>query len=133
MSQRKNNWKHYLKVKAERENESHDSPYCMADGCKMLNQELHIGDDLDYHRDCYQNLTKNHCRLSDTTTQSPTSSTSSSTKTRSSSAGTKDKVLFTPDCIFCNKTGKKYSYKGIKNCGKYVCLRKGEVERLYKP
>ena len=41
------------KVKAERENESHDSPYRMADECIMLNQELHIGDDLGYHRDCY--------------------------------------------------------------------------------
>ena len=74
------------KVKAERENESHDSPCRMADECKMLNPELHIGDDLGYHRDCYQNFTKNRRRLSDTTIESPTPS--SSTKTRSSSAGT---------------------------------------------
>ena len=101
------------KVKAERENESHDSPYRMPDEYKMLNQEIHIGDDLGYHRNCYQNFTKNRRRLSDTTIESPTPS--SSTKTRSSSAGTRDKVLFTPDCIFCNKTGKKYSYKkGVK-------------------
>ena len=114
------------KVKAEWENESHDSPYRMADECKMLNEELHIGDDLDYRRDCYQNFTKNRRRLSDTTIESPTPS--SSTKTRSSSAGTKDKVLFTPDRIFCIKQQVRNIH--IKKASKLWKIRvssKGEV------
>ena len=93
-----------------------------------VRQELHIGDDLGYHRDCYQNFTKNRRRLSDTTIESPTPS--SSTKTRSSSAG-KDNVLFTPDCIFCNKTGKKYSYKkGVKTVENTRVFERGGGETV---
>ena len=94
-------------IKKKREKEPNDSPFRMADECRMLNEKLCVGDDIGYHRDCYQKFTNHRGRLSH-----PTNDESSTfTRTGSSSSVIKDKVLFTADCIFCNKIGKKYWYR----------------------
>jgi len=63
-----------------------------------------------YHRECYQRFTMNLNRLS---TPSVSSTPSCSKKSRRDSSV--DKVLFSPDCIFCNsKARRKVKIKGLQ-------------------
>ena len=64
-----------------------------------------------YHRDCYQRFTKNINRLKSSTEDSETIE---QPRTSGRSSTTSEKVIFKPDCIFCNKEGrKKIKEKGV--------------------
>ena len=55
-----------------------------------------------YHRDCYQRLTSNLNRLKSVSDDDG----SANVKRSQRKSGDKEKVIFNPDCIFCNKEGK---------------------------
>ena len=59
-----------------------------------------------YHRDCYQRFSSNLNRLTKPSGEKPSSVSSSVREPRRSSTE-KDSVFFQPDCIFCNKSGRK--------------------------
>ena len=73
--------------------------------------------------------TKNARRLSD---QGESSLTSPTSTTRvSSRSSTCDKILFTPDCIFCNKVESKQLYnKGRKKLRKHRNLNMKVAKQL---
>ena len=62
-----------------------------------------------YHRNCYQRFTSNMSRLKTATTSSSSADTSKKCQRKS---GEGDKVIFKPDCIFCNREGKISINKG---------------------
>ena len=83
----------------------------MSDVCSQVPEVMlrHHG----YHRDCYQRFTMNLSRLAATASSRDSSKTAKNTcrPRRRSSEGT-ERFLFTPDCIFCNKPGRKKIKQG---------------------
>lgn len=83
-----------------------ESAHRMTVTCECIPDTITEGDG--YHRECYQRFTMNLKRLE----QKPELLAASSRQSQRASTG--DKVLFTPDCIFCNSiTRKKVKKKGI--------------------
>jgi hypothetical protein len=94
-------------IKTRRLSQPLDSPHRMSDICAQIPDVCY--DNQGYHRDCYMRFTANLNRLLVTEEAQSTSRRES----RRSSV-TNDIVLFTPDCIFCNKVGRKaIKVKGI--------------------
>ena len=86
--------------------EPEDSPYRMEHSCRLLPEVLRP--ERGYYRDCHQCFTKNLDRLKGT------GELHEQTRTSVRAAGTSEKVIFEPHCIFCNKDGKKkVKKKGI--------------------
>ena len=75
--------------------------------CSQIPEELNINHH-GYHRDCYQMFTRNLSSLHHSTDASSNKfSETSEQKTRSNrSQSTSERVIFNPDCIFCNKDKK---------------------------
>ena len=74
----------------------------MADVCVQIPSTFSEG--LGYHRDCYQKFTMNPSRLP---APPPSIAGSSDFESRRRSSLDPDKIIFRPDCIFCEKEGRK--------------------------
>ena len=81
-----------------------DSPHRMQCVCQQIPETF--TSQHRYHRDCYQRFSSNLNRLTKPSGEKPSSVSSSVREPRRSSTE-KDSVLFQPDCIFCNKSGRK--------------------------
>lgn len=88
-------------IQKKRVSQPLDSPYRMIEICEQIPEEA--SDHHGYHRDCYAHFTSNLNRLKDCDSQSLTHKKRDSRR----SSQDKDNTLFKPDCIFCNKEGKK--------------------------
>ncbi len=82
-----------------RQGQTVGSPYRMDSACSHM--PVDFTDEHGYHRDCYQLFTGNQNRLKDTAQLSEPSCSSQKPVARRSSQE-KDRVIFNPDCIFCN-------------------------------
>lgn len=71
----------------------------MEDACRLIPDTLQPTHG--YHRYCYQRFTKNLDRLK--AQESPSTSGASSSKQHARRSQTPEKIIFKPDCIFCNK------------------------------
>jgi hypothetical protein len=74
----------------------------MADACVQFPSTFSEG--LGYHRDCYQKFTMNLSRLP---APPPSIAGSSDFETRRRRSLDPDKIKFKPNCIFCEKEGRK--------------------------
>jgi hypothetical protein len=74
----------------------------VADVCVQIPSTFSEG--LGYHRDCFQKLTMNLSRLP---APPPSIAGSSDLESRRRRSLDPDKVIFRPDCIFCEKEGRK--------------------------
>ena len=70
----------------------------------MSKSRLLFSEGLGYHRDCYQKLTMN---LSHLPAPPPSIAGSSDLESRRRRSLDPDKIIFRPDCIFCEKEGRK--------------------------
>ena len=88
-----------LDISKQRLSQPAESPCRMEESCKLIPEELKP--EHGYHRDCYQRFTKNLNRLKtqQTTQEEPRKSGRTS--------GASESIIFKPDCIFCNKVGRK--------------------------
>ena len=89
----------------------------VADVCVQIPSTFSEG--LGYHRDCFQKLTMNLSRLPAPPPPPPSIAGSSDLESRRRRSLDPDKVIFRPDCIFCEKERrKKVKVKGCwtKNC-----------------
>ena len=88
-----------------------NSPYRMTDICQGIPDE--IMENQGYHRGCYQRFTLNLQRLTagipSDDVEAPGPSTSQERVKRKKSL---DKIIFAPDCIFCNNEGRIHVKKG---------------------
>jgi len=101
-------FKRILAVNEQRLSQPFESPYRMDDICAQIPEAYE--DNHGYHRTCYTRFTANLSRLKDVTEEQPPTS-----QIRVARRSTdKDNIVFNPDCIFCNKTGKKkVKVKGV--------------------
>ena len=86
--------------------EPNDSPYCMTTISETFlkeSQEIDYKRD-GYHRSCYQYFTSNLNRL---TGSDSNKDVSNQIKRSQRATSSKDTIIFSSDCIFCNKKGKK--------------------------
>jgi hypothetical protein len=74
----------------------------MADVCVQIPSTFSEG--LGYHRNCYQKFTMNLSRLP---APPPSIAGSSDFESRHRRSLDPDKIIFRPDCIFCEKEGRK--------------------------
>jgi hypothetical protein len=74
----------------------------MADVCVQIPSTFSEG--LGYHRNCYQKFTMNLSRLP---APPPSIAGSSDFESRHRRSLDPDKIIFRPDCIFCEKDGRK--------------------------
>ena len=87
-----------------------DLSHCMKDVCNLIPETLD-GDDLEavgYHRQCYQQFTKNQGRLKDLSDIEP--STSQAHRSQRKRSASETRILLPPQCIYCEKVM-------IKTCG----------------
>ena len=97
----------FKEISLDRLAEDPDSVHRMENICQNF---LSIFDDIEegthgYHRTCYQRFTSNMKRLKRRASTSDKTPTLKRSKRNSSSSST-GKVIFKPDCLFCNKEGK---------------------------
>jgi hypothetical protein len=74
----------------------------MTDVCVQIPSTFYEG--LGYHRDCYQKFTMNLSRLP---APPPSIAGSSDFESRRRRSLDPDKIIFRPDCIFCEREGRK--------------------------
>ena len=88
-----------LDIGRQRLSQPEDSLYRMEESCKLIPEELKP--EHGYHRDCYQRFTGNLNRLKtpQTTQEQP--------KKSGRTSGASESIIFKPDCIFCNREGRK--------------------------
>jgi len=95
-----------LEIKRQRQSQPLDSPHRKDEICIQIPDEYH--ENHGYHRTCYAKFTANLNRLQNVILHPQ----SSEIRPERRSSVKKDRILFNPDCIFCNSEGKKGVKKG---------------------
>ena len=99
-------WTYIQKVKHQRISEPEGSTTKMANICEQIPENFGILDG--YHRNCYSRFTCSLNRLKSSNESTTVGELLREKKHRTS----KEKILFDPDCIFCNKSGRIHVKKG---------------------
>ena len=112
-----NSLKRLSDIRDERQQQAVGSPQRMDDVCKLFseyeNSPAPPTQQLGYHTGCYKSFTRNINRLKVEISQSEENvqeNEGPSTRSSLPSGGTSDKIIFNPDCIFCNVEGTKRHY-----------------------
>ena len=114
--------KRLQEIRAQRLTQPIGSVHRMEEICSLIPSEY--SEEHGYHRPCFQKFTMNLNRLKIPVSDLEQTSTSGVTQRRRLSTES-DRVLFKPDCIFCNKEGKQsVKVKGIwtsETTSKFEC------------
>ena len=104
-------------IRDERQQQPIGSSLRMDDVCKLFSQyensQVLPTQQLGYHTGCYKSFTRHVKRLKVEKSESAETlheNEAPSTRLSLPSGGTSDKILFNPDCIFCNLEGPKRHY-----------------------
>lgn len=91
-------------VRDRRMAEPATSKHRMPHVCLGIPDEMN--DEQGYHRGCYQRFTGNLNRLTKHDDEAPSTRGESTTRGRPKRKRSTEQIIFEPDCIFCNKTGR---------------------------
>ena len=97
-------------IKQKRLNQPLKSSYRLSQICVQIPESL--SPEYGYHRDCYQRFTSKLDRLKEPENVSDQPGTSGTSHLLRRSRSDADTIIFTKDCIFCEKTGRKKIKKG---------------------